>query len=806
MSTLVGEAPLPNQPFPLVAIRGGALLPTLELGLSIGRAKSLALMSNLHEGDVVGVVSQKNSAEEPSMDDLFAHGAFARVVSINRSTGRHVRLFVRGLNRFKLGQLDQNGPFLRAYGELLEDQRDNTEEAQLLASELSSKIKGLKGMGAALVELANAGAAPGALADSVAAALPLEPGQVAELLALADVPERLRSVLELLANQLTRAQLKQKIEADVRRQFGKHQREAVLREQLRAIQKELGEPETSGGGLEKLEEQLRAAQLPEETQEVAERELSRLKALSEQAPEANVIRSYLEWLAALPWQKRATVNTDISKVRAQLDQDHSGLDEVKRRILEHLAVQKLSKDTRGTILCLSGPPGVGKTSLGQSIATATGRSFVRIALGGVHDEAEIRGHRRTYVGALPGRIIHALRKAGVKNPVVLLDEVDKLSNAWGRSPEAALLEVLDPEQNSSFTDHYLEQPFDLSEVMFIATANTLETLSPPLKDRMELVELSGYTSQEKIKIARQHLISKRAQQMGVPEKAFELSDETLARIILDYTREAGVRQLDREISRLVRAVALEVAESEDDSVFPTRSIEVEDLAKLLGKPRFHNESKERVAFPGVATGLAWTPFGGDILFIETSKSPGKGRLQITGKLGEVMQESARAALSYIKSHASELDIDPEELDANDLHIHVPAGAVPKDGPSAGVTMFTALVSLFTGRRVHTDTAMTGECTLRGRVLPVGGIKAKLLAAHRAGLTRVILPEQNRRDLDEVPEAALADLDVHFVEDMADVLSIALQDEPSNAPIVPGSPGSSVGGPPANAELRVAPAA
>ncbi len=787
MSTLVGGAPLPNQPFPVVALRGGTLFPGLELSLTIGRTRSLALVSTLHEGDVVGVVAQKNSAENPTREDLFDHGIFARVEGIARSKGRNMQLRVVGLNRFELSSLESDGPYLKGHGELMEDVGADSDEAELLARQLADKVKGLKSVGAALAELLTHEIAPGALADSIAAALMLEQADAARIVAENDVPERLRLVIGLLAKQLARAELKQKIEDDVRRQFGKHQREAVLREQLRAIQKELGEGDESAG-LAKLEEKLDAAKLPEETREVANRELQRLKSMGEQSPEANVIRSYLEWLAALPWQKRASVNTDIAKVAAQLDQDHSGLEEVKQRILEHLAVQKLSKNNRGTILCFAGPPGVGKTSLGQSIATATGRPFVRISLGGVRDEAEVRGHRRTYIGALPGRIVSALRKAGAKNPVILLDEVDKLSDAWGRSPESALLEVLDPEQNANFTDHYLEQPFDLSEVMFIATANTLDTLSPPLKDRMEIVELSGYTAQEKMDIARRHLIQKRMKHAGVPDDTLVISDSALAAIISDYTREAGVRQLDREVSRLARSMALEVARAADDTAFPPRRIEPQDLQKYLGKPRFHNESKERVAFPGVATGLAWTPFGGDILFIETSRSAGKGRLQITGKLGEVMQESAKAALSYIKSHAGELEIDLGDLESSDLHIHVPAGGVPKDGPSAGVTMFTALVSLFTGRRVRTDTAMTGECTLRGRVLPVGGIKAKVLAAHRAGIRRVILPEQNRRDIDDVPETALKDLEVLFVEDMADVLLEALEEHAAAGPLLPGSQG------------------
>lgn len=552
---------------------------------------------------------------------------------------------------------------------------------------------------------------------------------------------------------------------------------------MKAIRRELGEGGEDGEDeTEGMRKKIEEAHMSEEARKVALRELAKLESSGGQGPEANVIRNYLDWLVALPWEKRASVTDDLDRIAEQLDADHYGLDDVKKRILEHMAVHKLSGNPRGTILCLVGPPGVGKTSLGQSIADATGRPFARISLGGVRDEAEIRGHRRTYVGALPGRLIHALRKAGVKNPVLLVDEIDKLGMAgWGGWPEAALLEVLDPEQNKTFTDHYLETPFDLSEVMFICTANTLDTLSPPLRDRLEIIEVNGYTLSEKQHIARRHLLPKRLRENGVPEGALTLSDAALGAIIADYTREAGVRQLDRELARLARSIALQVARAPSDS--PVRvTVDAPDLGPYLGKARFFSEVAERTSLPGVATGLAWTPVGGDILFVETSRMPGKGRLEITGKLGDVMKESARAALSYVRSHAEGLSVDVDTLDHADLHIHVPAGAVPKDGPSAGVTMFTALASLLSGRRVRSDTAMTGEVTLRGRVLPVGGIKAKVLAAHRAGIRRVILPAKNERDLDEVPKEVRAELEFILVGDMEEVLASALDTTPVEGPV------------------------
>jgi ATP-dependent Lon protease len=581
----------------------------------------------------------------------------------------------------------------------------------------------------------------------------------------------------LLAEAKALAETKQKIDADVRQEIGRGQREAILREQLKAIHRELGDGKEDGD-LAALRAKLEKAGLSEEARTVADRELGRLEALNPQQAEYNVIRTYLEWIADLPWSAKADVKHDLVAIAEKLDADHFGLDDVKKRILEHMAVLKLTGQARGSILCLVGPPGVGKTSLGQSVADATGRPLVRISLGGVRDEAEIRGHRRTYVGALPGRLLSAMKKAKVRNPIVLLDEVDKLGTGWMGSPEAALLEVLDPEQNKNFTDHYLEIPFDLSEVLFLCTANDISTLSAPLRDRLEIIELPGYTADEKARIARKHLIPKQIAAHAIAAGTLTLTDEALNAIIRDYTREAGVRQLNRELLKLCRALALDIARDLDKKTHELH-VDAGDLHRYLGKVRFFSEVAERTSVHGVATGLAWTPVGGDILFIETSRMPGKGHVEITGQLGDVMKESAKAALSYVRSHADELGVKVESLETQDLHIHVPAGGVPKDGPSAGVTMFTALTSLLSGRRVRSDTAMTGECTLRGRVLPVGGIKAKVLAAHRAGLTRVILPQKNARDLDDVPKEARDAMEFVLADDMSQVIAAAL--EPVDAP-------------------------
>jgi len=779
-----------SSPFPILPLRSGVLFPESPLSLTVGRERSVALIESLKPGDLFAVVTQRDPRiDDPVAADFQLVGTVARLVQVIRGGRDAMRVTVEGIGRLVVDRVTGYEPYLQGEGHTLADERADSAEAKILAEELSAALTKLGGKSGQFEDVLRLVGKPSALADKVASALGLEPTQSLEILTTVDVPERLRKVLKLVAEQEELASLRQKIGEDVRRELGKNQREHILREQLKAIKKELGEDKADDA--DKLRAKLDAADLPEDAREIVDRELDRLESTGGQGAEANVIRTYLEWIAALPWSKRAESHTDIDRISAKLDADHSGLDDVKKRILEHMAVHRLSQQrgaksaddagkpsySRGTILCLVGPPGVGKTSLGQSIADATGRPFVRISLGGVRDEAEIRGHRRTYVGALPGRILHGLRKAGAKNPVLLLDEIDKLSQHFGPAAESALLEVLDPEQNKAFTDHYLEIPFDLSEVMFLCTANTLETLSAPLRDRLEIVELSGYTPPEKLDIARRHLVPKRLREAGVPNDAVTFTEPALLSIISSYTREAGVRQLDREIGRVARNAALEVARQADDSVIRI-TVDEPDLARILGKSKYRADVAERTSLPGVATGLAWTPVGGDILFIETSRMKGKGRLEITGQLGDVMKESARAALTYVRSHADELGIAAEALEEADVHLHVPAGAVPKDGPSAGVTIFTALSSLFTGRRVRGDTAMTGECTLRGRVLPVGGIKSKVMAAHRAGIKRVILPRDNERDFEEVPAEVQKELEVIYASDMKDVLAAALEETPT----------------------------
>ena len=723
--------------------------------------------------DVVVTLTQKDPRPvDLDRGDVYGFGTYARVKTVTRKSDHEYELTLEGLGRARFDAFGGSDPFYKAEVGHLAETGDDDVEAQELARALSLEVAELvRDAGGALAQIDElAGIAPGELADRVAALLDLPTEQEIELLAEADAAKRIRLLVKRIGEGKAKAEIRAKIEGEVKKELGKNQREAVLREHMRAIKRELGDGGDDGDA-EALRNRLDEANLPEEARKVADRELRRLESMGGSGAEVHVIRNYLELIADLPWDKRSGSEIDLDKIAAQLEGDHHGLADIKKRILEHVAVMKLSGNTKGTLLCFVGPPGVGKTSLGQSIADATGRPFVRVALGGVRDEAEIRGHRRTYVGALPGRILHALRKAKVKNPVVLLDEIDKMSSGWGGSPEAALLEVLDPEQNKTFADHYLELPFDLSEVMFVCTANTLETLSAPLRDRLEIVELSGYTADEKVHIARRHLVTKRTKEHGIAEDRLTITDAALSAIVRDYTREAGVRQLDREIKKLCRAAALEVARGNGDGAV---TVDETDLAKHLGKPKFDGEIAERTSIAGVATGLAWTPFGGSILFIETSRMPGKGSVEITGQLGDVMKESARAALTFVRSNAERLGIAPERVQNQDVHIHVPAGAVPKDGPSAGVTIFTALVSLFTGRRVRSDTAMTGEATLRGRVLPVGGIKAKVLAAHRAGLKRVILPVKCGRDLDDVPKEVLAELDVVLVEDMSQVLEAALE--------------------------------
>lgn len=699
-------------------------------------------------------------------------GVFAEVKAIRREkSGLSITLLA--IERCEFSSLAQSHPFWQVYAEPLVPTNVDTLDSQALASLLTDRVRSVQPQAGKKLEhiLRNSLgiSKSGAIADMVASGLGLDTSDEASVMLEIDVEKRLRLVLTLLSQVETLAEVKSKLSDEVQKQIGQNQREAILREQMRAIQKELASSDAENDD-DSLEERLKLAELPPEVRKVVDRELKQLAAGS--SPEQQSTRKYLELIADLPWSERIELGQDIEAVAAKLDDDHFGLDDVKERILEHLAVEQRIGVHRGAILTLVGPPGVGKTSLGQSIAEATGRPFVRVALGGVRDEAEIRGHRRTYVGSLPGRIISALRDVKVKNPLILLDEIDKLGQGWMGSPEAALLELLDPEQNKHFTDHYLELPFDLSEALFLCTANTLQTLSAPLRDRLEIVELKGYTPQEKLEIARNHLLPSKLEEHGLDTSAIEIADDTVHAIIDGYTREAGVRQLSRELTRVCRGVVLHLAR-ETEAVVQPIAIRPETLPDYLGKIRFVPDLSERANIPGVATGLAWTPVGGDVLFVETSRMPGKGRIEITGQLGDVMKESARTALSYLRSNASEIGIEQSLLDDQDIHIHVPAGGIPKDGPSAGITMLTALASLFTNRMVRPDTAMTGEITLRGRVLPVGGITSKLLAAHQRGIRRIILSSRNRRDIDEIPQDVLADLSLFFVDDVKEVLEAAL---------------------------------
>src|SRR5258706_1569016 len=633
---------------------------------------------------------------------------------------------------------------------------------------------------------------PGQLADLIASQVDAPVEEKAALLETLDVKDRIRKVLRLLTRQLEILKRRERINSQIKEEMGKNQREYVLRQQLKAIKEELGEDDGDQGDLDGLEERIAKANLPSEADGVAKKQLKRLRSMQVGSAEYTVVRTYLDWILDLPWVASTDDNMDIAEVRKVLDEDHYGLDKVKKRIVEYLAVRKLKKDKKGPILCLLGPPGVGKTSLGKSIARALGRKFVRVSLGGVHDEAAIRGHRRTYVGALPGQIIQGMKKSGTINPVFMMDEVDKIGHDFRGDPSAALLEVLDPEQNNTFADHYLEVPYDLSNVMFIATANISDPIPPPLKDRMEVLEIPGYTRREKLAIAKQHLLPKQLEEHGLTTAQIDIQDTAIEEIIDQWTREAGVRNLERQIASVIRGVAVKVAEGEASL---RKVATTDDLREFLGAPKFTSEVAERTEETGVATGLAWTSVGGEILFIEATRMYGTGKLQLTGQLGDVMKESAQAALSFVRTNAERYGISKDFLEKSDLHIHIPAGGMPKDGPSAGVTMFTALVSMLTGIRVRHDVAMTGEITLRGRVLPIGGLKEKVLAAHRAGIKRVLIPERNKADLDEVPKEVQDELEFVPVSRMDQVLEAALESmptprvgEPAGTPPTPAAPG------------------
>ena len=769
----------------ILPLRGTVIFPQAVTPLAVGRPGSVRLVQEaLQSGRIIGAVMQRDPAvDDPRAQGLHTIGTVILVHKAMKQPDGTLRLVVQGLSRFRITDVLQEAPpFLRARIQRLIDDAPATLEVEALARTASTLFQKVVSLSATLPdELANilgAAEAPGVIADLIAGALPILPMALRqELLETIPVAERLQRLVAALTKEAEVLELGSKIQFEAQSEMSKSQREYYLREQMKAIQKELGDGDDRTQEIDTLRKKIDAAGMTEEAKNEALRELDRLAKMPPAAAEYTVARTYIDWLVSMPWQQETADNVDIAAARTILDEDHEGLEKIKDRILEYLAVKKIRPAGKDPILCFVGPPGVGKTSLGRSIARALGRKFHRISLGGMRDEAEIRGHRRTYIGALPGQIIQGLRRAGTKNPVFMLDEIDKLGMDFRGDPASALLEVLDPEQNVSFRDHYLDVAFDLSRVLFVTTANVIDTVPPALRDRMEIIPLAGYTEEEKIAIARRHLVPKQAKEHGLdPAADIEFTPEALRLLARGYTREAGVRNLEREIASVCRKVARRHAEGHPDAVRVSPDL----VTSFLGVPRFElEEVEERTRVPGVAIGLAWTPVGGDILFIEATRMQGKRTLTLTGQLGDVMKESVQAALSWVRSHADELGLAPEFWETSDIHVHVPAGAIPKDGPSAGVTMTTALVSLLTGRRVRSGLAMTGEVSLAGRVLPVGGIKEKVLAAHRAGIRTVLLPKRNEKNLiEDVPWAVREEMTIHLVDSVPDVLRLALEATPT----------------------------
>ncbi|MCX7717432.1 MAG: endopeptidase La [Candidatus Sumerlaeaceae bacterium] len=759
------------------------LFPSMVAPVLIGDDKSKRLVDDaLSSQRVIAVVCKRPDGEDLThFRSLYTVATAANILRMLKMPDGSVRLLLHGTHRVRLVEPLQEEPFLRARIEVLHETPANDTETEALVKNLLGQLSRAVELASLPEDLKTAALNlndPSKLADMVASNLSLKIAEQQEILELTDVKKRLQRVHFILSRELEVMELGSKIQSQVKSEMDKNQRQYVLREQLKAIRRELGEEEGASQELEELAARIEAKGLPEAARQAADRELRRLRNMQPGAGEYSVARTYLDWILDLPWTESTTDTLDISRAREVLDEDHYGLEKIKERILEYLSVRRMTGDMKGPILCFAGPPGVGKTSLGRSIARALSRRFHRIALGGMRDEAEIRGHRRTYVGAMPGRIIKALKQAGANNPVIMLDEIDKLGADYRGDPSAALLEVLDPEQNYSFTDNYLDLPFDLSRVLFITTANMLDTVPPPLRDRMEVIELPGYTAAEKLAIARKYLVPKQMKENGLTPAHVRFTDAGLRRIIEEYTREAGLRNLEREIGSVCRKVARKAAENSD---FRKVTVTAKEVPGFLGPPKFHGDMAERMGMPGVAIGLAWTPVGGEILFIETMMTPGTGKFTLTGQLGEVMRESAQAALTYLRAQAARLGIEDALFTQRDIHIHIPAGAIPKDGPSAGITLAAALASLFTGRRVRNYLAMTGEISLRGNVLPVGGIKEKLLAAARAGVREVILPERNRRDLESLPADARERLKLHFVKHMDEVLALALEEKNARRP-------------------------
>ncbi|MFJ5621789.1 endopeptidase La [Peribacillus loiseleuriae] len=763
---------------PLLPLRGLLVYPTMVLHLDVGRDKSVQALEKAMVGDhLIFLTTQKDvSLEEPGEEDIYQMGTLTKVKQMLKLPNGTIRVLVEGLNRAQIIEFYDNETQFSAKVEVYEDSDEKEIEHQALMRTLLEYFEQYIKMSKKITPETFAVTAdieePGRLADVVASHLPLKPKEKQEILETIDVKERLSKIIEIINNEKEVLNLEKKIGQRVKRSMERTQKEYYLREQMKAIQKELGDKEGKTGEIAVLTEKINEVGMPEHIKETAMKELDRYEKVPSSSAESSVIRNYIEWLITLPWSKATKDDLNIQKAEKVLNRDHHGLEKVKERVLEYLAVQQLTQSLKGPILCLVGPPGVGKTSLARSIATSMNRNFVRISLGGVRDESEIRGHRRTYVGAMPGRIIQGMKKAGTINPVFLLDEIDKMSNDFRGDPSAAMLEVLDPEQNNHFSDHYIEETYDLSKVMFIATANNLATIPGPLRDRMEIISIAGYTEIEKLHIAKDHLLIRQMENHGLQKTQLQVREDALINIIRYYTREAGVRSLERQLASICRKTAKIIVSGEKKRVV----ISEKNVEDFLGKTIFHYGQAETEDQVGVATGLAYTTVGGDTLQIEVSLSPGKGKLVLTGQLGDVMKESAQAAFSFVRTKTEQLGIDANFHEKQDIHIHVPEGAVPKDGPSAGITIATALISALTGRPIHREVGMTGEITLRGRVLPIGGLKEKSLAAHRAGLTKIIIPKNNEKDIDDIPESVRKELEFVLVSHVDEVLEHALVGE------------------------------
>jgi ATP-dependent Lon protease len=762
----------------IIPVRDMVLFPGVVHPVTVRRPGSVAAaQAAIRENAKIGLLLQRKAeTDDPVPADLYDVGTVVNILRYVTAPDNAHHLVCQGETRFRVTGFVETSPHLIVRFELPEEPSGNEDEIEARVRVLKQQaIKAIELLPQVPGELAGSLRAiesPGMLCDVIASFLDVSAAEKQRLLETFDIRRRLDAVLELMAKRLEILELSHEIEQQTKASIDERQREAVLREQMRTIQQQLGEDEGDAAEFEAIEKAIRDARMPEEVEGHTRKEFARLKRMPPAAGEYSMLRNYIDWLTELPWSKLDSESIDIANARRILDEDHYGLDEVKKRIIEYLAVRKLNPEGRSPILCFVGPPGVGKTSLGQSIARAVGLKFVRSSLGGTHDEAEIRGHRRTYIGALPGKIIQGIRKAGTRNPLFMLDEIDKLGASMHGDPASALLEVLDPEQNATFQDNYLGVPFDLSKVMFIATANRTDTIVPPLLDRMEVIELRGYSTDEKLQIGKRYLVARQLENNGLTADQVEVTDDALLAIITEYTREAGVRGLEKQIGAVLRHVAVTFAEGASEA----RKIDQNDVHRILGAPKFESEVALRTGLPGVATGLAWTPVGGDILFIESTRIPGSGKLILTGQLGDIMKESAQAAMSLVKNRFADAPDESKLLGTSDVHIHVPAGAIPKDGPSAGVAIFVSLASLVTGQTVRHDVAMTGEISLRGLVLPVGGIKEKVIAAHRAGIKRVLLPDRNRKDYEEIPESVRSSIEFIWLKSVDDALEAALEHE------------------------------